>query len=65
MISSTLMTTQIKSPTTSEPNYTDDEKDFFREIQLYQQKTMKTFLTAREYLRIIKAMGYQRVGFSC
>jgi hypothetical protein len=47
-------------PATSDPPYTDEETEFFKACVLYAQTKFKPFLLARDYLAILKQLGYRK-----
>lgn len=47
-------------PTTSDPDYEDDELEFIGAIRRYQERTGRKFPTWSEALRIAKGLGYAK-----
>ena len=50
------------NPSTGEPAYTDEERDFLRALTAYKEDNHRPFPTWGEILAILKAMGYRRVA---
>ncbi len=48
-------------PTTCERDYTDDEVDFMKEMDLYKRRSGRQFPTWSEVLEVIRSMGYRKV----
>lgn len=49
-------------PTTCERDYTNDEIEFMKAMDVYKRKNGRMFPTCSEILEVVRAMGYQRVG---
>jgi hypothetical protein len=49
-------------PTTCERDYTGDEIDFMRAMDLYKRANRRPFPTWSEVLEVIRALGYRKVA---
>jgi hypothetical protein len=47
-------------PTTCERDYTDDEVEFMKAMDLYKRKSGRMFPTWSEVLEVIRDLGYHR-----
>jgi hypothetical protein len=48
-------------PTTCEKDYSDDEIDFMKAMDLYKRLNRRPFPTWSEVLEVIRSLGYRRV----
>lgn len=51
----------LHNPTTSEPEYTDEEREFMLAMQAYKTTWKRPFPTWREVLVVVKSLGYRQV----
>lgn len=49
-------------PATSEPIYTDAEREFLTEMERYKRLSRRPFPTFREVLEVVYALGYRKVS---
>ena len=50
------------NPVTGEPNYTDNESEYLSAITKYNQQNHVLFITERERLQILIALGWRKVA---
>jgi hypothetical protein len=48
-------------PTTCERDYTDDEVDFMKAMDIYKRRSGRQFPTWSEVLEVLRSMGYRKV----
>jgi len=49
-------------PTTCERDYTDDEIDFMKAMDIYKRRSGRQFPTWSEVLEVVRCMGYRKVA---
>ena len=49
-------------PTTCERDYTDEEIEFMRAMDLYKRKSGRQFPTWSEVLEVVRSLGYRQVA---
>ena len=49
-------------PTTCERDYTDDEIDFRKAMDIYKRRSGRQFPTWSEVLEVVRCMGYRKVA---
>jgi hypothetical protein len=42
-------------------DYQEDEIEFFRAVEEYKQRTHRRYVSLREYLEILKSLGYCKI----
>jgi hypothetical protein len=45
----------------TDPQYSDDELDFLKAVEVWKKKSRKAFPTCCDYLAIAKELGYRKV----
>lgn len=49
-------------PTTCEREYSDDELEFMRAVELYKRQSRRPFPTLSELLEVLASLGYRKVA---
>ena len=49
-------------PTTCERDYSDDEIEFMKEMDVYKRRSGRQFPTWSEVLEVLRSMGYRQVA---
>ena len=49
-------------PTTCERDYSIDEVEFMRAVELYKRSSGRMFPTCSELLQIVRSLGYEKVA---
>lgn len=52
----------LKNPITSEVNYSDEDTNFIKAIDLYKRERRRPFPTCKEVLAVVKSLGYRKVA---
>lgn len=52
---------RIATCTSHDPDYSEDEVEFFKAVEKYKRENRRPFPTWREVLQVIRALGYRKV----